>query len=64
MSNACFFLCKSLYCLLVEVIQSNTTYTFLIYAKLPKKKKNLKANSVLLLKEKYPLQFNQYGCTN
>lgn len=29
-----------------------------------KKKKNLKANSVLLLKEKYPLQFNQYGCTN
>ena len=28
------------------------------------KKKNLKANSVLFLKEKYPLQFNQYGCTN
>ena len=63
MINTCFFLGKSLCCLLVEVIQSNTIYTFLIYAKL-QKKKNLKANSVLFLKEKYPLQFNQYGCTN
>lgn len=38
MINTCFFLYKSLCCLLVGVTQSNTIYTFLIYAKLKKKK--------------------------